>query len=135
MFYAVLTAGVLLFLFFILHFAYKLSDEHMFLRFALLGLIIGSLPLVPASVLLAQNNCQYVVANQTLDSDTLVTSYEYELACQQIEANTPNQFLDFTYLIQRVSFIYLMVYMFIKVLQRFGDQLKDSLRKFGGRSK
>lgn len=113
--------GIIAFLF--LYFIFNLDEKHFLLKLLMSFFFIGILLLIPKVLIDHQDNCNVVIANETVTGN--VTSYEYKEHCETDTYNTPTILYKTIMGFIRIYILYIFLYFnyvmwFEKILDDWG---------------
>lgn len=124
--------GVVAVAFFLLYFAFKLENNHFLLQLLLVFFSLYSLILIPQTIV--NDNCEFMVANETVIANT--TSYSYEKVCDTDVSYTKSAFMKIPLWFFRLFVTYIAIYIFwhwAKKSEKFCRALDNIKRAFGSK--
>lgn len=93
----------------VLYFAFQWDKkEHFLLQLLASFFFVSLLLLIPKAALDNQNNCNIVIANETISFNT--TSYDYKYFCEENISNTETTFFKIIVYFQRIFYGYIILY-------------------------
>ena len=97
------------------------GQDHVFLQFLFVGLIMASLMLLGKAALDNNDYCDFVAVNATVNGS--LTQYDFAYECVENDNSTAQTFFDITLWLFRIYIAYVMVYIFYYFFSRIRENM------------
>lgn len=112
-----LILGVGIAAYILVYLAFKLDDQHSGLKLLNVGFAIILLVLIAKTTLDYDDNCDFVVANETVTGN--LTQYDYDYLCDTNDNTTSLTFYETMVWYVRIFMLYIFLFMSYMMLRRY----------------